>query len=824
MYLTYKKIRLSKFLGMWLNNIGMFEFEIKESINLILGRNGSGKSRLMSQLSPLAPSKTDFSEGGFKELTCEHSGTTYLLTCTYTGKALKCSFLNVDTGEYMCENANPSVYNKFVKDIFKYDKDLHELFTGQVKLTEMKTPERRKWFSLLSESDLTYALNFYKKSREHNRDISGVIKSLKRTIGELRPQVLENEDDREALKLRVGVLQDDISKVEQLLTPITKDRSVNDTTLDNELNTLENLSKEIIKLQTWLPTDHEKYNSRELESKLSYLTAASEGQLAKLADLEKRISKANDVNSVDVNELQGQVDNLTTFVAEESKLMFAFPTLLDCDLNALCHALEDSSNFCNTLTESMSALTTDHPVDDPKARLDAFRAEAGKCQAYKQKLVNHDATLVADLKHMSNVCEVTCPKCSTDFKPGVSDVEIERAKARSLEVFDLLTAQDAKLKALEENIELYTTFAVAANNIALTARPAVSVLFDALKAKNAFTDSPSMHLGLINQYQTELARAVQIVNAKQSIVSITNELTLALATQAEDTGMLKSMHSATELAISEIRKDEDLYNSMLNTANQMEYVATAMESYNTRLDMQARKVNQVSDIMSVNMKYDALQDHKAMLWELLTVAKVRYDDMEASRIKLQYQEDELATYERRFEASKKLVKSMSPDEGILAKYIYEGITRITDLMTGYINHIWGYEMKILPCAIDGGEMDYKFPFWAKDKSRPNADVSHGSSAQKEVIDFVFVLAVYRALDLASYPLLIDETLAAFDTGHRDEAINFIKDLIGKQHHSQCFMISHDATTHFKLTHADLIVLDNDGIEGPASFNKNVLIS
>lgn len=827
MNLLIESIKLSGFTGMWLNDIKYFELNVRESITLILGRNGSGKSRLMSQLSPLAPNKTDFYDKGYKEIVC-NNGKSYRLTCTKHGKGLKCTIINETDNEIVCENANPSVYNRFVKEIFNYDKDLHDLFTGQTRLTEMRTPDRRKWFSLLSESDLTYALSFYKKAREMNRDVSGNIKVLKRSIGELRPLVLEREEDYLALSKRIGVLQADITKIESQLRDLNYDMSISDADIDLTEKRLDNINKEVSKMQLWLPSNYEDYDIAEIENSLSFLTAKKEAMLSRLEDLENRIAKANAINNVDIDALERNRDDKDIYVNMERTKLVMFKGLLEIDLSSLNQAYSSMESYCGTLVDSMSVLTTDMPIDNCRKRLDEAKKNAGEIQQQINRLINHEATLTTTLKHAEGVCDVTCVKCEHTFKPGVSDREVEETKTRVASTTDMLTAKKAELVSAEELVEKYSRYCVASDNIAMAAKNykvngAVNLLFEMLIERRAFIESPSSHLGLIRQFQTELESAVHIAKAKDIIKQYDHDIKLAKATQAEDTTELESMKRVVENELAESSTRETYLRNNLDTARSIERTQARANELETEFQRTIDEHGRVSDTLMANLKAEVLNEHKAQLWDLLTTAKQRYNDMEQERQKLKFQEEQLEDAEKRFEASKLLVKTMSPDEGILAKYLYQCITRITDLMSDYISRIWGYEMRILPCEVTDGEMDYKFPFWTKDKSRPNEDVSHGSKAQKEVIDFVFALAAYRAKGLERYPLWTDETLAAFDEGHRDVAIQFIKEIVAKGHHSQCFMVSHDATTHFKLTHADAVVIDANGITVPGEFNKNVTI-
>ena len=62
-----------------LNNIKEFTYRPQMKAQLILGTNGSGKSSLLSELSPLPSRSKDFFDDGYKLIKIEHRGNLYIL-------------------------------------------------------------------------------------------------------------------------------------------------------------------------------------------------------------------------------------------------------------------------------------------------------------------------------------------------------------------------------------------------------------------------------------------------------------------------------------------------------------------------------------------------------------------------------------------------------------------------------------------------------------------------------------------------------------------------------------------------------------------------
>ena len=69
--MKYTKLILFRCVRLRLKNIEYFEMNPSEPVQLILGTNGSGKSSIMMELSPLPSEASDYRDGGYKEIHIE---------------------------------------------------------------------------------------------------------------------------------------------------------------------------------------------------------------------------------------------------------------------------------------------------------------------------------------------------------------------------------------------------------------------------------------------------------------------------------------------------------------------------------------------------------------------------------------------------------------------------------------------------------------------------------------------------------------------------------------------------------------------------------
>jgi hypothetical protein len=187
-------------------------------------------------------------------------------------------------------------------------------------------------------------------------------------------------------------------------------------------------------------------------------------------------------------------------------------------------------------------------------------------------------------------------------------------------------------------------------------------------------------------------------------------------------------------------------------------------------------------------------------------------------------EKSLSDVESSFRINKLLATAMSPTDGVIAKQMSAFIDCLVQQMNDVIEQVYTYPLKIYPCGIDSGELDYKFPLKAGDDQINAPDVAKGSDGQQEIVDFAFKLVAILYLGFQEYPLFLDEMGRHQDETHLTNVMNYVKMLIEANRHSQLFMISHFAVGHGGFTNADVLVLNGSNITVPLKHNEHVEIS
>lgn len=172
-------IELVGYKRLMLNNIKHFRMTPESRIQLILGTNGSGKSSLIAELSPLPAVSSNYTKDGSKTISITSNGDEYILKSTFLNGQ---SHSFVKNGEELNKGGTVTVQKELVMSTFGIDQSIHDLMTGVDRFTTMSPAKRRELLTKLCDKDYTYALEVYSKLLEKQRDITGALKLAKKKL------------------------------------------------------------------------------------------------------------------------------------------------------------------------------------------------------------------------------------------------------------------------------------------------------------------------------------------------------------------------------------------------------------------------------------------------------------------------------------------------------------------------------------------------------------------------------------------------------------------------------------------------------------------
>ncbi len=152
MYIADIELHLAK--RLLVRGIKNFKATFSSLYQIILGTNGSGKSYLLSELSPLPGIAKMFEKGGYKKITIHDDGHIFVLTNKFDSGSGVHSF--VMDGVDLNENGTGTIQKELVAKYFKgLTPELFSVLTYRKfsRFTEMDTNKRRSYMMMLSGID-----------------------------------------------------------------------------------------------------------------------------------------------------------------------------------------------------------------------------------------------------------------------------------------------------------------------------------------------------------------------------------------------------------------------------------------------------------------------------------------------------------------------------------------------------------------------------------------------------------------------------------------------------------------------------------------------
>ncbi len=831
---TVNRIRLKKFTGMHLNEIEEFDMRLKSAITIILGRNGCGKSRLLNVYYPTCPDKTDLRDGGeyFNDSTLD--GVNYHFIVKRTGSSLKCTIKNVTDDVVVAKSVNPKVYNAKVEDLLGITPALKDLLIGMEDMTlcRLSTGARRNWFTKLSTSDLTYALGIHKKLKDYARDLVGAIKHGQAKIAEIKPRVVECKAEREMLTGHIASLKAEVEELGGKIREISVDPNIDKSKYVNTLDNLARVSDAICKLP--------KFGDRDV-SRIEESLATAQSQIgeakARLEHTQQRLGtlleskQRYDYLLKNTVGLADQVQALRVWLDEKMGEDVCFTGLRDFEIHntaSLELARTYLGEFSLDLTRAIDARTTSLSFKELESAVSKDSSEIAEVELKLRKIDVALKDREHRLEHFLATDNVDCPKCKTVFKPGLLDVSEETLRKDIDELNAVKKKGEARLLELQMSYEQTKAEFDLSNKIrelglSYSKDPVLKLMFTHLHGEDAFNGNRGKFGGIVNWFVKELDDAIDVSKEHTKWVEKSEKLKEVTAgSEINFEELLQDIAECEKLCeFQQNSLDEHSANYKGLTARRAQLIElNRLEQEHTKLITDATE-QEVSWMM--NEYKDMLSTKRQEVFDNYSLANTRFNEMDEEYRRLTAIEEEVAGLQKRHETTTKLVRAMSPEKGLLRKYFYRAIARITDMMNKHIGTIWEYPLDVYPCNIEEGDMDYKFPFHCGTNDEPAPDVKHGSAAQREIFNLVFRLTAYKALGLEGFPIVLDEPGHTFDEGHRARLVDFIKALLDAGHFSQAIVVSHNSDVHSRMNTADFVVLDEDGVTPPPIYNEWVKI-
>lgn len=826
----YTKVELKGYRRLQLSNIQIIRMEPEQVIQLILGTNGSGKSSLLREITPLPSSHTQYEKDGYKLLEMTHNGFSYRAINTFDGKTGKYSLTK--DGSEIFQGSTVTDYRTLIKQEFGITPDIQMLVDGLVKFSTMDLAKRRLWFTLLSQADYTYAFKYYNGIRTRIRDLQGALTiSQNRYVGEtskiLSPEEVEQvrsqlELYRSSLhqlleqKPRIPYLKGDIEKtlnnIDLQLEPLKKRVTQLQNAFARELRpsyqtqpvSLEFFQQELFRIQSEIETlkDLEENTHETLNS---LMEGSYDQECLQSVSIEEREAICSRLS---FELVQTEATRHTRHVVRDAaEFKSSFETICDVLRNILEEIPEGSAEYSRSL------------LDIHSSRKDGIAVRLKNIDL----AISKEQENIRQMEHAKQHHMRTCPKCDHHWYHGYEEIHYHsliNSLDKHIKERDSLTDDFKKcnetLIEIQRVLDLRNKFHYLVRNWT-----SLTDLWEAIEKAGGY-NNPKSALSVIQCFVLDIPVIQKIDQISKDLTNASKLLIEAKERSYLDLDVQKEKIESTEKYLvqtqDKLRRLTDRQRSVSKLIELFKSTQSVIDSYGKLETDRSQQLSYLHDSLKVEHFNRLIAMFRQELVSLeQTISKI---DIQQNVI-LQLQ-NQISDYQEQIRLMKLAEQALSPSTGLIAKGLTGFINWFISKMNGFVSNIWTYPLEILPIAVtDDLELDYKFPV-SVDNGRPAADIKAGecNTATCEVFDLAFRIMAMECLGLGNYPLQLDEFGGSFDHRHRNTAFQVVTSLIVSSNIPQVFLVSHAEQSYGSLKNSDVTVLHADNVSLPSGVVPN----
>lgn len=810
-------LRTVGYTRLMLNNIQFFEYTPTSPYQVILGSNGSGKSSVLAELTPMPANPADYTKDGSKEIWIDHNGSSYILISDF--KVGKHRFIK--DGEHLNEGGTVTVQKELVRREFGVWAELNDILQDRVEFVDMGPSKRRDWFTAMSKCDYTYAMNLFDRVKTRARDTQGALKKGRERLT-AETQNLTALGDVTGIQEQCARWKEELNALLLSRNPNAKDVRSTRMELERLQSYLVSTAPLLVKTIPASPGDYQTIEDvREAVAATAQEIQSTQSMLEHYAtehqELEEILS-AMDGETVDVDVLTSKLDQYQTTINGLRDKLRHFLVLDDAasmagDVNSAVPALAE---MFNDMPDNSERTFNRERITQTRETFEADRLIA-------DKLARRVAEIDTRLEHMRHAKTEQCPQCNYVWVPGASEDEMANLTQVHAEFTAKYEEVKRKVAVAEEYLTQAEDYMTRYRQIrqVIQSYPRLKPLWDQVAERDCIGRFPKSHIGFLYEFADDVRLHTEIqklegdcqhfielierdkVRRGEGSVRFDERLAKVRQSIEDTTQKLVELN----LKLKETKSYHEQAKGWLGQYQQLEERGGTIEKLYIDC-VEALRAEQIDQVISSHQSSLALGEQKL----------IKHGSLQGVIDLLQRDEDEMV---QELEAWKVVIKELGPSEGLIADQLNSFIGCAVDQMNAVIDQVWTFEFKVHPCANKDGELDYKFPITVQGYKRD--DVAFGSEAQRDMINFAFKFTLMLYMGNLEYPLYLDELGASFDEQHRINVMNFVKRLIDTGQYRQAFLISHYASGHGAFNNAETLVMDSKNIATPKEYNQHVIM-
>lgn len=787
---------------------------------LILGTNGSGKSSLLDELSPLPARHSDYRTGGSKRIEIEHQGVQYVLISNFKS-GNKHSFYRDDVE--LNEGGTYQVQLRLVKEHLRYTEKLHDLLIGRLRFTELRPIERREQITQLSEDDWTFPMGVYQSFKSKARDIQGAYRHQQARLTQ-ETDALSKLTDSQEIQARAQDLKQELS---QLLIEITPNIPTSQQIRSNLDSLFASMGERAEKLLHTMPAvlySGEYRNLQQLDEDSQGIRTQID---LKRFNLERSTSEHAELEAIIASfggsAMEPIVDIDDRIVSFERQLEMLSEAPFDFTIANAKDVVADSELALSELQSIMQSLPDN---SDGRFGRKALQEQLDEIARLEQEIDRYTRRLSRGhdrLAHLKGTHDSTCPKCQHIWKEGVDPREVAMWEEEQQTLPEQVSQLRAALQVAKERVESIEAYGVTWRRFRTlhSSFPRLQPLFEAILNQDLLINRPGEQQWILSRWSRDLRRSVELQEAQAALDHL-RQMKRAQEQFGESGRILERMQSL-EREIAELTPTIQMLNGQLAALQRTRgSVQTWLEGLET-LDSEQRRFVQLMEQSLVALKNGLLEAEVERRHLELADIQRKLSDRDTLQGIIADLTSETERLRRQHQVLSLLTTAISPTEGLIADRLRDAIFSIIEQMNTIIGSVWTHELKVLECGFDGADLDYKFPVQVESPEDQTPDISKASKGQREIIDIAFKLTAMLYLGMLDYPLFLDEPGEGFDEQHRDQIMSLVRQMLDSGHYSQLFMVSHVASSHGAFLDAQALVLDASNITLPGTFNEHATL-
>lgn len=810
------KLILKKYKRFLLNLINELDYSPDSPYQIITGNNGSGKSSLLEELSPLPPDKNKFNKGGYKEIHIEHRGKRYQLINDYTKSTSGVHAFIVD-GEDLNESHSVTTQKELAEQHFNYTNEIHQLMLGRTKFTDMAGLQRRDWFVKIANADMDYVMGVFNKVRSAHRDGQGAVKLTEKRLVEETNKLID-EKLLEELTQQQSVLQVDISAIEKILPRVFKSTEQLETELMKLIDSIQQEKAKIIQMDSKgvrkpshidslevyrLSIEQNNFMLTTLQQEFEELTKEYEVTEKKLQEIEWNSNVSTESLLAERKQLDEQIRQLrfNEHVTDVDKALETLQSI---------HGEFDA--WCAESPVNQEGRFNQENLDQYNKRLTEILDERGRVNVFLAKTQSR-------IEHIhQHQLDAVCPSCQNKFTvaPNMERLpELETGKLRAEKRLGELDKEKSEVEEWLTEAKRFRDNYLNGRNKFITPYPELRFFFYQLVEETNFKNNPMLAVGKMTLLIEELKETREVVRARKRL----DEINVILAKRGETDGeFLKGYLDVLSTRIETNRNkftqqtqqnksDDHVYQhvkEVLRLHQNLEWLTNEYESLMTRC-LEA-------------IKFEVLEEGRKTLLSQLGVVELQLRESQAQFKIIEGIKDHIRHIKDQEQRLKRLIEVLNPNDGLIAKTLLGFIHHFLNNFNQLIGHIWTYELSVIADEENDFTNKYRFPVNIGNNDT-SEDISKTSEGQQEIINFAFKMLVMRYLGLQDFPLLFDELGRTFTEEHRVRLFNYLKLLVESGQVEQIFLVSHIASSHDTFNLADFISMDINGVMKTERVNR-----